>query len=230
MNRQTPRLSAIKPPWFLALAAGFIVAFAASPARAGIVYSIQSVNASAGAFDVLLSNTGNSAVNIDGFSFEVSVSTPSGPAVTLTDATISTTADPYIFVGNSLFGPDILLGTSNGGKTLDASDAYGTANADISLAAGATVGLGHVIFSAVGLSSTATVSFTPAGSQYPANSLSDHLGDNIVITSFGTGTITPTVSSVPEPSATVLATMVLALAGGRWFVSRSRRKSAAVGI
>jgi hypothetical protein len=226
VNRLTARPSATKRPWILPLAAVFIVLAPAMPARADIVYFLQSVNASAGAFDVLLSNTGASAVKLDGFAFEVTVTTPSGPAVTLTNATTATTASPYIFAGNSLFGPDITLATSNGGKTLDASDAYSVVNTDISLASGATVGLGHVIFSAAGLTSTATVSFTGG---FPTNSLGDHLSNNIPITTFKTGTISPTSSSVPEPSAPVLASALLALAGTRWFVvGQSRRKSAAV--
>ncbi len=204
--------------WLLPLAT--FIMLAAVPARAGsIVISAESVAASAGAFDVLLTNDTSSAVSLNGFSFEVNVSSP---LITFTDATINSTTAPFIFAGNSLFGPDILTGISNGGQTLDASDVYALTPADVSVAAGATVGLGNVVFTVgPGFDSPATVSFTG----FPATGLSDN-STNISVGSFVNGTISPS-AAIPEPATLTLATTCLAICGATWFTRRSRRKTAA---
>lgn len=212
-------------PWLLPFAAFIVLLSAASPARADITLTAQSVSSSDGAFDVFLTNTGPSAVNIAAFSFEVNVSSSQ---ITFTDANINTTLYPYIFAGNSFFGPDILVpnGISNGGQTLDAGDA--TLNAlDVSVGSGASVGLGHVLFTTTGtLTNAATVSFTG----FPSTSLGDAAGANISITTLTNGTISPGSVIVPEPSTLRLATTFLAIWGATWFVRRSRTKVAARGI
>jgi len=209
-------------PW-LVLVATLIVLAAAIPARAGtIVISAESVPASAGAFDVFLTNETSSAVNLNGFAFEVNVSSSQ---ITLTDATINTTTYPYIFAGNSLFGPDILLGISNGGQTLGASDAYALTPADVSVAAGASVGLGNVTFSVgAGFNTPATVSFTG----FPSTSLSDN-DTNVPVGGFVNGTISPSSMTIPEPATLTLATTCLAIFGATWLVRRSRRTTPASG-
>jgi len=205
--------------WLLPFAA-FIVLSAAIPARAGIILTAESVSSSDGAFDVFLTNTGFSAVNIAAFTFEVNVSSSQ---ITFTDATYNTTTNPYIFAGNSLFGPDILTSISNGGQTLDAGDATSDAS-DVSVGSGASVGLGHVLVTTTGtLTSDATVSFTPS-----STSLADAAGNDVPITSFTNGTISP-IATIPEPSTLALATTCLAIWGATWFARRSRRKMPASG-
>jgi hypothetical protein len=221
MNINLPPTPRRRYPWLLPFAA-FILLAAAIPARAGgIIITAESVPASAGAFDVFLTNETSSAVNLNGFSFEVNVNSS---LITFTDATINTTTYPYIFAGNSLFGPDILTGISNGGQTLDASDAYALTPADVSVAAGASVGLGNVTFSVgPGFNTPATVSFTG----FPSTSLSDNAND-VPIAGFVDGTISPGVA-IPEPATLTLSGMSLAVCGATWFVRRSRRKTPASG-
>jgi|SRR5271157_1272802 len=204
-------------PWLLPFAV-FIVLSAAIPARAGMIVTAQSVSSSDGALDVFLTNTGPSAVKIAAFSFEVNVSSSQ---VTFTDATFKTTTNPYIFAGNSLFGPDILTSISNGGQTLDAADS--TFNAfDVSVGSGDKVGLGHVLFTTSGtLTSDATVSFTG----FPSTSLADAAGTNVPIDAITNGTISPG-AIIPEPSSLILATIGLATWGATWFLRRSRQKAA----
>jgi hypothetical protein len=207
-------------PWLLPFAA-CIVLSAAIPARAGIVVTAQSVSASDGAFDVFLTNTGTSAVDIAAFTFEVNVSSSQ---IAFTDATTSTTTSPYIFAGNSLFGPDILASISMSGTTLDAGDVTADAS-NVSVGAGASFGLGHVFFTTTGtLIGDATVSFTGS----PLTSLSDAVGTDVPITKFTTGTIIG-VAMIPEPSSLILATIGLATLGATWFVRRSRQKVAGKG-
>jgi hypothetical protein len=195
--------------------AALAVVLAAGPARAGLVVSAESVPASAGVFDVILTNTGGSAVGISGFSFEVNVDSAQ---VTFTDATTATT-DPYIFAGTSLFGPDITRNITNGGETLDALDISFGGNQ--SVGAGQSVGLGHVFFSVSGtLPGPATVSFTA----YPATGLADSGGNNVPIDTLTSGTISP-AGTVPEPSTLVLATTALALFGATQIVRRRRQNS-----
>ncbi len=204
-------------PWLLPFAV-FIVLSAANPARADITVTAQSVSSSDGALDVFLTNTGPLAVNIAAFSFEVNVSSSQ---VTFTDATFNTTTNPYIFANNSYYGPDILTSTSNGGQTLDAGDV--TFNAlDVSVGSGDTVGLGHVLFTTLGtLTSDATVSFTG-----PSTSLADASGNNVLIDTLTSGTISPGAIPVPEPSTLIVATIGLATWGATWFVRRSCQKTA----
>ena len=209
-------------PWLLSIVA-LILLLAAVPARAGIVISAESVPASAGAFDVTLMNTGASDVLIGGFYFEVNVSSSQ---VTLTDATINTTANPYIFAGNSLFGPDILVAVLNGGQTLDASDVYSGGGGGVTVAAGASVGLGNVDFTIAGtLASDATVTFTA----FPVTNLSDATGANVPIDTLTSGTISAGTGVVPEPSTLTMATTCLAFCGATWFVRRQRQKTPAFG-
>lgn len=210
----TQNSSQKRRPWLVPLAA-FIALFAATPTRAGIVVTAQSVGATDGAFDVFLTNTGPLAVNVAAFSFEVNVSSS---LIDFTDANISTTTSPYIFAGNSLFGPDILTSITNGGQTLDAGDATFDAS-NVSVAASASVGLGHVLFTTSGtLIGDATVSFTGL-----PTSLSDAAGADVPITTFVDGTISG-VAVIPEPSTLTLASTGFAIWGATWFVRRSRQK------
>jgi hypothetical protein len=181
------------------LVALLALAASAASARADLIVLVQDSTYAAGTagdtFDVLLKNTGASAVTISGFSFGLS-STSS--AVQFTDVTTATSAaNPYIFSGHSLFGPDITI-SSTPDFTILAGDNYDTPNAGISLAAGSTVGLGHVFFDlGSGASGAITVSLQP----FSNTALNAPDGSNIPITTLTSGTITV---SVPEPGSLVL--------------------------
>lgn len=181
-----------------------------------MILSLESVTGapgSSGDFDVLLTNTGSSAQNIAGFAFELSTTDSN---ITFTDVTTSTTA-PYIFPGDSLFGPDII--TSAPGLIVDASDFSASGNGT-DVGAGQTYGLGNVSFSidpgAVS-GDIATIDFDA----YPLTSLSDSFGSNVDFTT-ASGTITvQTSSAVPEPSTAL--PLCAAMLAGAWLIRRGRR-------
>ncbi len=177
-----------------------LVLFAAPPlARASLIISVQSVGAnspsSADALDIRLSNTGPGSVTLGSFSFGVSVT---DPAITFTSATIATVMAPYVFAGQSLFGPTI--STSVPGQTLDASDATFTF---ATIAGGTTVGLGHVFFSVAAGDTAGPKAVALAA--FPTTELLDVNGSPMPFQNLnGTITITATSSSVPQPSTILL--------------------------
>jgi hypothetical protein len=185
----------------MAAAAALLIS---APAAANLIITVGNVTAaspsSTNTLEVDLINTGPTAVSLAGFSFEITVL---DTHITFTSATINTLAT-YVFAGNSLFGPVISL--SAPGQTLDASDLWGGAGGAV-VAAGATVGLGHVFFdvSAGDVSGPVTVML----SAFPATSLSDPNGGNITIDALTNGSITITGLTIAEP--TTLALMLLAL-------------------
>jgi hypothetical protein len=186
-------------------------AITAAPARAdGLTVSLSPLSdvaagSTGNGFDVLLTNGSGTAVSIEGFFFEVLASSAD---VTFTGASTGTTA-PYIFGADSLFGPDITAFGSGSGD-LGASDL--DAVDQISLTAGSTVGLGHVLFNVSPTAPTETVSFDLAG--FPGTSLSDDLGNNVPIENFTGGkfTIKGAVAGVPEPATLVLLLAIMPLA------------------
>ena len=156
----------------------------ATEANADLVIGAQSVSANAGStgnsFEVYLTNTGSSSVDVAAFSFEISTTSSN---INLTGATTSTT-DAYIFGADSLFGPEIDTST---GQTLDASDVFATPSGSTSIGSGSTFGLGEISFD-VGPGASPgnyTVSFTP----YPSTSLSDPNGNDLTFSS-ADGTLT----------------------------------------
>jgi hypothetical protein len=198
---------------------GFTIAaailLAASPATAGAIFNIGSATALPGdtghTFDILLSNTGPSPIVVSSFNFEITVASV---AITFTDATTGTLAAPYIFSGQSLFGPN--LATTGPGQLLDASDLFDTPASGATVGAGVTVGLGHVFFN---VSNTASGSYTLSfNANSAATSLSDPDGNPMTIDQFNNGTITIDSANVPEPS-----TVIPVLAGLAWICSRRRR-------
>ena len=173
-------------------------------AAAGLIFEVTTnsgeTGSSSNSLDVLLANTGTTDASIAGFSFEI---TAAGTDVTFINVTTSTISDAYFFAGNSLYGPDITFGLSTDGHTISANDNYKIPNADVTLAAGQTLGLGHVNFA---LSSSAPVSpisitFTDA----PTTGVNDSAGhpENFVLPVDAHIVVSPGPTSVPEPSTIV---------------------------
>src|ERR1035437_2132259 len=154
--------------------------------------------------DVLLRNTSGPAVSIEGFFFELLASSPD---VTFTDAT-TTTGTGYIFGAGSLFGPDI-IGPGSTPQDLSGSDLDSAGS--VSLASGATVALGHVLFNVSPTALTPTVNFPLAG--FPGTSLADDSGNNVPITTLNGGQfqINGAPAPVPEPSTLILLFTVMPL-------------------
>lgn len=169
-------------------------------ARADVILSGESAIAAPGSsgnsLDIELTNRGPSAIVVAGFTFGISTTNLD---ISFTDANISTT-DPYIFEGNSLFGPDLTGPTS--GQSLLVSDVFIVPLAGITLDPGTTVGLGHILFGVAGSAKAGTfpVSFAP----FPSSGLSDPDANDISIDSFSDGQITITAAAVPEPSCLLL--------------------------
>lgn len=194
------RFPEIRRSSWLALAMGLLALAAGSPARADLIVRVQSVTAAIGSagngFEVILENTGPDAVSLNGFSFGLEV----GPELELLGATTATTA-PYIFAGHSLFGPNITLTT---GASLLASDAYDNIPGSISLASGATVGLGWVEF---GILTDTPGDYSVTLTAFPDTSLSLD-GADVPISLLADGTITLVT---PEPGSLALALSALGL-------------------
>ncbi len=181
-----------------------------------VVISVQSVTAAAGSsgngIDVDLTNSGPSAVIIGGFSFGISIANPD---ISFTDANTGTAA-PYVFGVDSLFGPDLTGPTS--GQTLSASDLFSVPLAGVTLSAGSTVGLGHVLFD---VAPGAAGGFFPVDlTPFPTTSLSDASGSDIPVSTLLAGSITIPSAVVPEPSSTLLLIFGAALL---WTAARRRR-------
>lgn len=188
------------------------------PAHASMVISVQSVTVTAGSnndfFDVNLTNTGPTSVDVGGFSFGLSVTDPN---IIFTSATYNT-ALTYIFAGHSLFGPTISTTPPPQGQNVVASDAYATANGGTVMASGAVLGLGHVFFNVAAGAPPAADTVTL--SAFPTTSLSTNTGANIPFTGTN-GVITITGTPVPEPGTLALLLMTLpALGWGRKHLGR----------
>jgi len=185
------------------MAATVMCSLTATPTHAdGLIVSLAPLSdvaagSTGNSFDVLLTNTSGSAVSIEAFFFEV---LSSSSDVTFTDATTASGA-PYIFGADSLFGPDI-IGLGSTATDLNASDL--DLLGSTALEAGATVGLGHVLFNVSPTAPTEDVSFNLAG--FPGTSLADDLGNDIPIQSLIGGQlgINGAATTVPEPSSLAL--------------------------
>ena len=188
------------------------------PARASINFSIVPITPTihqgdnGDLFDVIMTSTASFSAN--SFSFEVSTVDTD---VTFVSATISTTADPYIFAGNSLFGPNITSLTSLP-QTLDASDL--TADTlDITIPANTAFALGEVSFNIAGNATPGP--FTVTFGNPNANFFSDEAADSIAVTGQQSQQFT-IQAPVPEPS-TLLPLSALVLGIGAALRRRSRR-------
>ncbi len=187
----------------LLIAAAWAI-YAAKEAAASIVLSISPATTtvapgSAGdSFNVTLTNTGPSSVAIEAFVFDL---TNPGSLITYTGVTPNTTPS-YIFGGTGL-GPSIA--NSVGVGSVDAEDVTSTVGG-VSVGAGATVGLGHVVFS---VSSTATTTNVPVSFvAFPSTGFSDPNLTGMAFNTLTGGTISiqnsTSPGSVPEPSAFIV--------------------------
>ena len=196
-------------------AIGFSVALCAvgvlcGSAHASVTYSIDPsiIPAQPGdvgdSFDVFLTNSGPGTLSVAAFTFEVSVTEPT---ITLTGASVSTGANPYIFAGDSFdeingFTLDYVNTAGPSPQRLDASDLSNDL-AGMQIAPGASIDLGKVFFDVANPAQAGNfaVSFTGVVSNVAnANNLSTPEGDGIAVDSFSSGTI----QVVPLPRAAVL--------------------------
>ena len=149
-----------------------------------------------------------------GFSFGVSTR---GNDINFTVADIFTATAPYIFAGNSLFGPDI---NTTSGASLIASD-FSADPAGVDVLAANTVGLGRLLFDVApgAAGGPHLVTVTPS----PTTSLSDSSGNDVPITTLVDGAILVNAGqqSVPEPAALCSAAVVLVVGACVW--ARGRR-------
>ncbi len=122
---------------------------------------------------------------------------------------------------SSLFGPTISISPPTlPGEVLEASDAS-TLSGGVTLAAGSSVGLGHVLFDVSPSAPNAVVSVTFTA--FPFTNLSDPLDNNIPITSLASGDIDIQGSvspAVPEPSMFVIFAIGTGLVAVYRFVSK----------
>ena len=204
---------------FVPAALAALLLFSA-PAHADFIFSLEpGITAAAGStgnfFDVLLTNTGGSAVTVGSFSF--GITTPDTDII-FTNADTSTTT-PYVFTGDSFDDNNgfTLYTNSLPGQTVEASDASNSTLGD-SVGAGATVGVGRIMFDIANGATPGPFAVTFEGS--PTTSLSDNNGNNLDFTATP-GTIVITSSTaVPEPAQGGL--MICALAGFAILVQRRR--------
>jgi hypothetical protein len=198
-------------------------------AEAGLILSIESTTVKAGStgdsFDVTLTNTGPTAViGIHVFQFELQASNGDVSFIFNSDKSgvTTATADPYIFAGHSFLGPNIGLSFNPGNSRVAGIDDYSPPGG-VDLAAGATVGLGHVFFNAGPATGVTTISvFTD-----PANPTEVGTNDGHFIQLMsdpGTITVTPQFSAAPEPSSRAMACGAALIGGGAWW--RKRRRAA----
>jgi hypothetical protein len=217
-NRQTATSSNrfARRLWGGLAAACLFFVLGVSPVNATVFITVNNSSApvgGTGSFDVVLQNTGASAINVAGFAFELSVT---GSPIQFTNATTNT-VPAYIFgtlqtppFTNPVFPPN--------NQHFVASDIIFSPSS-VPVGANTTVGLGFVTYS---VSASATPGIVPlvlgAGT-----SLSDAAGAPITFTGQnGQITINGAGPGTPEPSSVLLGGFGAALIGVASFV-RGRR-------
>jgi len=205
-NRKYLRPAFLRPS-FVATTVFAIGLMASLQAHANIIVTVGDatlVAGSSGALDVTLTNTGpTTSLAVDAFFFRVSTS---DTFVTFTSVNTST-APPYIFQSNSLFGPTISTIPPPDGQLVDASD-IALLGVGTTLPAGSTVGLGHVLFN---VASNATPGVASLVLNAAGTSLADIAGNDIPISALVNGQITIS-NAVPEPPN--FALLALSLGAG----------------
>jgi hypothetical protein len=169
---------------------------AALPAHGTTLVSIESVSAGPGtvgdSFDVVLTNTGPSATTVGSFTFNILTLDTD---ISFTDVTTGTTAATYIFP-SSFLGPD--LTGPNTGQTFAVEPFDLSIAGDVTIGAGDTVGLGHVVFDVANGATFGTFAVTLGPT--PAVTSLANSGGNVTIDALDDGDI---MIVSPEP-ATVL--------------------------
>lgn len=209
--------------------------------------NIQTAPGATGFFEVDLTNTGSTETMIGGFRFGLTTNDPSD--ITFDSVTTGTLQDLYIFTGvGSWHGPNLASALNPALAAMDQSN-----GAPITLAPGATVGLGYIsyqISSNATLGSVANISFEPTyyqtGASCPSGlceyvSANLNLGDQTYTYSsysLGGGTITVgsggSLGDAPEPEPAILLPVGLLLIGlgalreRRLRVAKRRRKTPGV--
>lgn len=196
------------------LAGAFLLAAPLSQATSLVNFSLEPVTVGAGTtgdtFDVIATNNTGGTLNIGGFSFGI---TTGSSNLTFAGVDVSTVTDPYIFAGNSAFGPDISVQPPTlPGQTLEAEDLPNSGFT--SFASGTSLGLGLVTFS-VSAGTPAgpiAVTFISADDSLTAPSGSP-IGFGV---SNGNVTVSGATTSTPEPATGALAGLALMaiIAGG----------------
>jgi hypothetical protein len=189
----------------IAIAAAFLFAAPVGKATPIIVFSLEPVTVGAGTtgdtFDVIATNNTAGTVNIGGFAFGI---TTTSSNLTFTGVHISTAPEPYIFAGNSSFGPDISVQPPGlPGQTVEAEDLPNSGFT--SFAAGTSEGLGLVTFSVSAGTSPGLIAVTFVSLD---DSLTDPSGSPIPF-SVTNGNITVSGVTTPEPATGALAGLAL---------------------
>jgi len=182
--------------------------FAAVPARASLILSVESVVANSpstnNALQILLTNDG-APITIQSFGFVIQTTDLD---ITFTGADFSTTA-PYIFAGDSF---DQFLGftlnTFGAGQSMDGSD-ISNSGTGTTIGTGDILALGRVLFDIANNAAPGTFAITFAS----GTSLSDGTNDLPINTPPGQIVIAGT-TPVPEPATAAL--FGLALIGLGW--------------
>ena len=221
--------------WVLGTISLIMLIAMSSQSRAGVVISATNTTVTAGSpgsFEILLTNTGPSAVNINSFTVDL-IAQGSGAAFS-TPTDVTTTA-AYIFpVSLGFFGTvtgnDITALDTNGSGIID----FPNPAVPVNVGAGSTVGLAHVDFttSANPLPNSIVLHFTNDSNHLGVNSLSDDNTNPVAFTTAdGLITINPSAAvAAPQPVALYGGAACLSLLMGLSIVRRNRRAMVAAEV
>ncbi len=194
---------------------------ALGPARADLLFSMQSVTANPGdvndMFEVDVTNTGTTAVDLAAYSFEIDATSTD---ITFEQSTTGTVPHAYVFAGNS-FVDDFVSGVTSisaPGESLSANDLGEIPASFTTIAQGAEFGMSEVFFD-VAPGAASEVLPVDFNISIADSSASDPNGNAIAL-DFSNGQIP--INAVPEPSSAVL--LSTALIG--WLAARRRDRGA----